>query len=84
MNILSNNKRRVNVKISEALFNALDEAARLHKMSINDYINYLVYKENFLHLSTNSLQKEEGFEKYYEKYCEEKSEKDLWATLFNF
>ncbi|HOV15516.1 MAG TPA: hypothetical protein PK771_14610 [Spirochaetota bacterium] len=77
------NNDKVKIEINKVLFDTLTESARLHEMSINDYINYLVYKENFLHLSTHSLQREEKFEKYYEKYCEEKSEKDVWSTLFN-
>ena len=85
MNIFLSNsdKHKVKIEITKVLFDTLKESADLHKMSMNDYINYLVYKENFLHLSTNLLQKEKSFEKYYEKYCEEKSEKDVWSTLFN-
>lgn len=83
MNMFLNSKNKVKVELSQILYDTLKESAELHNMSINDYISYLVYKENFLHLSVNSMQKEKTIEKYYEKYCEEKSEKDVWSTLFN-
>jgi hypothetical protein len=76
-------KEKVKINIPGILYSALKESADLHKMSISDYLSYLVYKENFFYLSSNSLQKEKHLEKFYEKYCQEKSEKDVWSTLFN-
>jgi hypothetical protein len=76
-------KEKVKIKIPTVLYNALKESSDLHNMSVSDYISYLVYKENYFHLSSNSLQKEKPLEKYYEKYCEERAEKDVWSTLFN-
>jgi hypothetical protein len=77
------NREKVKINLPKVLFSTLKESADLHQMSVSDYISYLVYKENFFHLSSNSLQKEKHLEKYYEKYCQEKTEKDVWSTLFN-
>ncbi|OHD08425.1 MAG: hypothetical protein A2086_03635 [Spirochaetes bacterium GWD1_27_9] len=76
-------KKNVKINISDVLMNTLKEAAHLQNMSVSEYINYLVYKENFFHLSSMSLQKEEHLEKFYKKYCNEKQEKDLWSNIFN-
>jgi hypothetical protein len=76
-------KEKVKINISGILYSALKESADLQKMSVSDYISYLVYKENFFYLSSNSLQKEKDLEKYYDRYCREKTEKDVWSTLFN-
>jgi len=78
------NKEKVKVKIPRVLYDTLKESANLHDLSVSDYISYLVYKENYFHLSSNALQKEKSLEKFYEKYCEEKAQKDVWTTLFNF
>lgn len=83
MGLLFNKENKFKIKLESLLSDILTESAKLHDMSINDYFNYLVYKENYLHLATNSLQKEKKLQKYYEKYCDEKSEKDVWSTLFN-
>ena len=76
-------KEKIKIHMPGILYSALKESAELHKMSISDYIGYLVYKENYFYLSSNSLQKEKHLEKFYEMYTREKSEKDVWSTLFN-
>ena len=76
-------KEKLKINIPGVLYAALKESAELQKMSVSDYISYLVYKENFFYLSSNSLQKEKDLERFYDMYCKEKSEKDVWSTLFN-
>ncbi len=76
-------KEKIKINIPKILSNALKDASEINNMSISDYISYLIYKENYLNLSINSLHREKPFEKYYEKINEEFEEKDLWSKMFN-
>lgn len=82
MNIF-NSKESVKINIPKVLYETLKESADSHDMTVSDYINYLVYKENYFYLSNNSLQKEKPLIKFYDKYNGEKAEKDLWTNIFN-
>ncbi len=73
----------VKITIPASLINTLKEASELSELSTSDYINYLIYKENFYYLSSNCMQKEKDLLKYYEKYCKDTQDKDMWTNLFN-
>ncbi|HOJ65202.1 MAG TPA: hypothetical protein PLE45_12370 [Spirochaetota bacterium] len=76
-------KEKIKVNIPEILSNTLKEASEINNMSISEYISYLIYKENYLNLSINSLHREKPFEKFYQRINEEFEEKDLWSKMFN-
>jgi hypothetical protein len=77
------NKTNVKISIPAVLYETLKESAGLNRMNVSEYLSYLVYKENYYHLSSHSLQVDKPLEKYYQRYCKEKEEKDLWANIFN-
>ncbi|MCG8571468.1 MAG: hypothetical protein MJB14_15140 [Spirochaetes bacterium] len=77
-------KKSVKVQIPDFLFETIKETAQCEKMNLSEYVEYLIYKENYLHLSINSLHQDKPFQKFYQKYLSEIEEKDLWSTMFNF
>ena len=75
--------KTIKIKMPTLLINTLKDASEMNELSISDYINYLIYKENFYYLSSNCIQKEKDVLQYYEKYCRDAQEKDMWTNLFN-
>lgn len=76
-------KEKIKLTIPKILSETLKDASEINNMSVSDYISYLIYKENYLNLSINSLHREKSFEKYYQRINEEFEEKDLWSKMFN-
>lgn len=74
-------KKTLKLNVPDYFMETIEENAKGENMSVSDYINYLIYKENYLHFS--ALNKEKYLSKFYEKFNREKAERDVWSTLFN-
>lgn len=74
-------KKTLKVKVPDYFMETIEENARGENMSVSDYINYLIYKENYIHFS--ALNQEKYLSRFYEKFNREKAERDVWSTLFN-
>lgn len=76
-------KKAIKISIPEEFYNTIQENVQDDGISISEYINYLIYKENYLHFSINEMHVDDRFKSFYEKYISENEEKDVWSTLFN-
>ena len=76
-------KKSVKISIPMCIYETITENARSSGFSTEEYMNYLAYKDNFLHLSIQSLHKEKQFHKFYNRYRDEVDEKNAWEVMFN-
>ncbi len=76
-------KKSIKISMPVNFFETIQENASSMGMSISEYMNYLIYKENYLHFSMHNSTKDKNTNKFYEIYHDEVNEQGLWKVMFN-